>query len=342
MKNKTAFIIMTAALLLIFGCGKKEQGKTSRETKTTRLEKGNITIQVLATGTLSPYRRIEVKNSDRGRVEKLFYDESQSVRQGETMALISTIDRISLLDMARANLYNARRKGDAAKIREAEDEVKTAEQAYQPVPIIAPVSGEVIKLSVQVGEIIGADTVLFVLSDRLILNVSVDEADIGKITMNQNVNFYLDTFPDERYKGHVRRISREGQLVSNVMQYEVLVFPDKVLKKWISGMTVNAEFIVTEKKNIHILPYDAVYKDKGTSYVVVLEKGGVQKKKEVKTGITDYKTIEIVSGAGPEDEILLLTKDQFDKAAGPNQRGSNTRDQRRMMRNIGGMGGPGR
>lgn len=323
-------------LFLISGCGKKQQGNTTQEMKITRLAKGSITVKVLATGTLSPYRRIEVKNSDRGRVEKLFYDESQSVRQGSTMALISTIDRISLLDMARANLFNAKRTGDSEKIKEAEDDLKTAEQAYQPVPIMAPVSGEVIKLGVQIGEIIAADTTLYVLSDRLILSVDVDEADIGKITINQNANFYLDTFPDEQHKGRVHRISREGELVSNVMQYEVLVFPDQVLKKWISGMTVNVEFIVTQKNNVNVLPYDAVHKDKETSYVVVIEKGGAQKRKEVKTGVTDYKSIEIISGLDQNDQVLILTKDQFDKTSGQ----SSSKNQRRVLRGMGGMGPP--
>ncbi len=307
MKNKFAFFII--AIFFLSQCGNL-QNKDQRRLEIVTPTIGNIEIKVLSTGTVTPYRRIEIKSSERGRVEKIYYDEGNYVRQGETLALVSTIERISLIDTARANLFKAKKSGDKKLIQEAKEELKIAEHAYNPVPIIAPVSGEIIKRSIEVGEYIEPTKVLFVISDRLVLRVLVDEADIGKIKINQKVKFYLDAFPDEIYYGKVARIAKEGELISNVMQYEVVVFPNKVSKKWISGMTVNAEFYIKEKKNVLLLPVEAVKEWKNKKFVVILE-NGKQILKRVKTGISDYKNIEIIKGIKKDDKVVILNDYQF-------------------------------
>ena len=307
MKNKLAFFIIS--IFLLSQCG-KSQNKNQTMPEIVSPTIGNIEIKVLSTGTVSPYRRIEVKSSESGRVEKIYYDEGNYVPQGETLALISTIDRISLVDTAKANLFKAKKSGDKKLIQEANEELKIAEQAYNPVPIIAPVSGEIINRSIEIGEYIAQTKVLFVISDRLVLRVLVDEADIGKIKKDQKVKFYLDTFPDEIYYGKVRRIAKEGELISNVMQYEVVVFPNKVSKKWISGMTVNAEFYIKEKKNILLLPVEAVKKRKNKKFVAILE-NGKQTLRKVKTGISDYKNIEIIKGIRKDVKVIILNDYQF-------------------------------
>ncbi len=307
MKKRLVFFILS--FFILSQCG-KPQNQDKVKTKIISPTIGNMEIKVLATGTISPYQRIEVKSSESGRVEKIYYDEGDYVKQGETLALISTADRISLIDTARANLFKAKKSGNEKLIKEAEEELRIAESAYNPVPIVAPVSGEIINRSIEIGEYIAPTKVLFVISDRLVLRVLVDEADIGKIKINQKVKFYLDTFPDETYYGRVKRISREGELVSNVMQYEVIIFPDMVSKKWIAGMTVNAEFYITEKKNIMLLPVEAVKKWQNKNFVV-LSKNNKQIVKQIKTGISDYRNVEIISGLNKDDKVVVLNDYQF-------------------------------
>ncbi|MBU1078643.1 MAG: HlyD family efflux transporter periplasmic adaptor subunit [Spirochaetes bacterium] len=329
MKYKIYILFFLIAILS--GCSSKKQDIS--DYRIVQPFKGDIIKKVLATGTLSPYRRIEIKATAQGRVEQIKVDEGSYVRQGQILAFISTTDRISLIDAAKANLYEAKRKGDADLIKEAEIELSIAQKAYNPIPVIAPVSGEIIKRSIEVGENVTASQDMFVISDRLVLVVQVDESDIGKISMGQKLDFYLETFPDERYFGRVKRISKEGVEVNNVMQYEVICFPDKVMKKWIAGMTVNAEFVELEKKGVLLLPVDAVKKissqddgpppmpgmrdpsqkipnRKNMRFVVVLSNN----KKQLKTvtiGISDYKNIEIAEGIGQDEQVLVLSQNDF-------------------------------
>jgi len=48
-------------------CTKPQQKSATSEIVKPTI--GNIIVKVLATGTVSPYRRIEIKSSDRGRIE---------------------------------------------------------------------------------------------------------------------------------------------------------------------------------------------------------------------------------------------------------------------------------
>lgn len=337
MKNNKNYVLIS--LLIFFltcftGCKDKSK-EVSPQNEIVSPRKGDITVKVLATGTIEPYSRIEIKASDRGRMEKIYFDEGDTILKGQTLALISTIDRITLVDTARANLYQTEKSGDQKAIESAKEDLAIAEKAYNPVPIIAPVSGEIIKRSVEIGVYISMENILFVISDRLILRIQVDEADIGKIKKYQVVKFYLDTFPDEINNARVQRISKEGKLTQNVMQYEVLAFPDKVLNKWISGMTINAEFIISELKDVLLLPADAVRKTRDKTFVAVMS-NNKRFLKKVETGISDYKDIQIISGVTEKDRVLILSQKDFsdlsrslrDRRSG----GDKMRDMGRMIR----------
>lgn len=265
---------------------------------------------VLGTGIISPSRRVKIMASINGRVERILFKEGAFVNQGGTLAFISTIERISLIDIARANLFKARSTEDNELIKEAEEEYQTAKNAYSPVPIIASISGEIINRDIEMGEYITPEKTLFVLSDRLMLKINIDEAVIEKIKTDQEVSFYLDSSSDEKQSGKVKMISEEGILFANVMQYEVIVSPDNPSKKWVSGMPVTAGFYIGLKPNILSLPSKAVKKFKNKNFVVVLEN---EKKilKEVETGIFDYKNIQIVNGIDKEDQVLILSPSEF-------------------------------
>ena len=339
MKNKKFYslISMFVVFILIFsGCSRKKDKKFV-ESEIVSPRKGDILVKVLATGTITPYRRIEIKSSERGRVEKIYFDEGDRIIKGQTLALISSLDRISLIDTARANLYKAKKSNDEELIKTAENELAIAEKAYNPVPQIAPVSGEIISRAIEPGEHVSMEKVLFVISDRLILRIQVDESDIGKIKLKQGIQFYLETFPDEKHIARVRRIAREGVIQQNVMQYEVLGFPDRVLRKWIAGMTVNAEFVISEKKNILLLPVDAVRTFKDKSFIIaVSNENNVVKK--VNTGISDYKDIEILKGVNEKDKVLVLGQKDFEEFFRSLMKKKGGADLRKMRYIMGGSG----
>lgn len=296
------FIIIVLAGLFYF---KKRNDKNSSQPsyQTTRVERGNIEIKVLSTGTIEPYTRVEVSSSVSGRIDKVVADEGDIVKKGDILAWISSEDRISLLDAARSGLESAQKQNDSGAIKEAEAAYEIADKAYKSVPLTNSISGEVIKRSCEPGQNVSTASVLFVIADRLVATVEVDEADIGKIKLGQKTLITLDAFPDEQLNGKVTKISREGSLVSDVVEYEVMVEPQKVPSHWASGMTANVEFIIAKKDSVLVIPKNAVKEMEDMSLVMVLADRQIPRK--IKTGITDGKSIEVTEGLVEGDNIIV-------------------------------------
>jgi len=156
--------------------------------------------------------------------------------------------------------------------------------------------------------------------------VEVDEADIGKIKLGQDTWIVLDAFPDERLKGKVSKISREGRLVSDVVVYDVMVDPLKVPRHWASGMTGNVEFVSARKDGILMIPKSAVKEREGKRFVIVLE--GEPTPRKIETGISDGRVLEVTEGLKEGDTIILGGIENNSTQREPGQ------DLRRMMRGL--------
>jgi macrolide-specific efflux system membrane fusion protein len=328
MKKLSVVMVFVAIVVAGYFYWQKRNGADPDQLsyKTVRVEKGTIENKVLSTGTIEPYTRVEVSASVSGRIDRAEVDEGDFVKKGDILAWISSEDRIALLDAARSALESAQKDGDPEAIKEAEMAYQIAEKAYKPVPLTNSISGQVIDRSCEPGQNVSVQSVLFVISDRLVASVEVDEVDVGKIKLRQQTWITLDAFPDERLKGKVTKISREGRLVSDVVVYDVMVDPLKVPSHWASGMTANVEFMVQRKDSILVIPKGTVKGKEGNNFVLLLEDQPVPRK--IETGITDGRMIEVTGGL-KEGELVILggIEDNSSQRDG-------VRDQMRMMRGL--------
>jgi HlyD family secretion protein len=90
------------------------------------------------------------------------------------------------------------------------------------------------------------------------VQTSVDEADIGKIKLGQNVEFNVDTYLDIVFKGTVAQIRLQPVTTNNVVTYVVILNAPNPDKKLMPGMTATATIFVDEKTNALILSGKAV------------------------------------------------------------------------------------
>jgi macrolide-specific efflux system membrane fusion protein len=304
MKKLLVVIVLVAIAAAGYFYWKKRNGDDPGQIsfEMVRAERGNIEIKVLSTGTIEPYTRVEVSSSVNGRIDQVEVHEGDRVKEGDILAWISSEDRIALLDAARSGLESAQKTNDPEALKEAKMTYEIADKAYKPVPLTNSISGEVISRSCEPGQNVSTQSVLFVIADRLVASVEVDEADIGKIRRGQETWIVLDAFPDEKLRGKVTKISREGSLVSDVVVYDVMVDPLKVPRHWASGMTANVEFIVEKKDSILLIPKSTVTERRGENFVMMLE--GEPRPRKIQTGITDGRMIEVTEGLKEGDRIV--------------------------------------
>jgi membrane fusion protein, macrolide-specific efflux system len=296
---KKTWILILAAVLLIAGATaayfkSRPQTKRAERAQTVEVQKGTLEEAVEATGGVQPLNRVEIKPPISGRIEQLKVDEGATVKAGQILGWMSSTDRAAILDAALA-------KGDA--------EVKRWEDAYKPTPIIAPLSGRIILKNVVVGQTIDASTVLYAMSDKLIVKADVDETDIGRIKVGMPAVITLDSYPNDPIDGSVFQILHEGVNVSNVITYGVKIEPKNVPPFFRSLMTANIKLIANKKEDVLTLPAAAVTSvGGGEKQVTVPGPDGKPVKRTVETGLESGDSVEIVSGLQEGDKVLVFTR----------------------------------
>jgi macrolide-specific efflux system membrane fusion protein len=253
-----------------------------------KVERGNIEITILSTGTVQPENRLEIKAPIPGRVEKILIKEGDYVKKGKILAWMSSAERATLLDSAQAS---------------GEKEVKKWEEIYRPTPIIAPIDGTIVLKNIENGQTFTTTDAILVMSDRLTVKAQVDETDIASIKLKQAAEITLDAYPETKISAKVDQIAFEATTISNVTTYIVDVLPKEIPSFMRSGMTANVKFFMDEKNDVLTVPNDAVKIQDGKSTVIVLQ-DGEQVEREIETGITDGKKIEVVSGLNEGDTVF--------------------------------------
>ncbi|MCX5785983.1 MAG: efflux RND transporter periplasmic adaptor subunit [Elusimicrobia bacterium] len=291
-------ILIIAAVLALAGGGWYyfKNGKKTGEIKYAKAEAflKDISEFVETTGEVIPMNRVEVQPPSSGRIEQIVVDEGDKIKAGEVMALMSSTDRVAILDAARA-------MGD--------DQFKNWKESYKPIKIISPLDGTIILKDVVEGQTVGQSTVLFAISDNLILNANVDEADIGKVREGQSASIVLDAYPNNPVNGKVFQILDEGKNQSNVITYKVKIRPGQVPPFFKSQMTANIKIEVAKKRNALLIPSAAITVDPSGSTAVITE---VTDKKpiytKIETGLDQGDMVEVTKGLEEGDTVMFAGK----------------------------------
>ena len=255
---------------------------------------GSIQSTITSTATVQPQNRLEIKPPINGRLEQILVNEGDTMKTGQTLAVMSSTERAALLD--------------AAKLQGPET-IKYWEEVYKPTPLLSPIDGEVIVSKDYPGQTVTSSDVVIVLSDHLIVQAQVDETDIGKIRLGQEAVITLDAYPQIKIRGKVNHIYYESLIVNNVTIYQVDILPDKVPAVFRSGMSATVTIAEKAKDDILTLPVAAVKRSKEGTFVLV-DRGSDKKAEErtVEIGISDDKNVEIISGLTADDKILMVTQ----------------------------------
>ncbi len=72
----------------------------------------------------------------------------------------------------------------------------------------APIEGTVIKTLVKEGEVVspGQSVAMIVNKDQLYVSANIEETDINRVQVGQEVDFTVDTFTDHEFKGNITEI----------------------------------------------------------------------------------------------------------------------------------------
>jgi HlyD family secretion protein len=161
--------------------------------------------------------------------------------------------------MQKAQVANAK-----ALVEERSAQLKQRQLDLDNSIIRSPVDGVVISRSVDVGQTVAASlqapTLFTIAQDlrKMQVEVSVDEADIGRIFDGQKVVFTVDSFPGREFEGQVKQVRKAPTEIANVVTYTVVVAAENSDLFLLPGMTANVSVVIGERADALRVPAAAL------------------------------------------------------------------------------------
>lgn len=351
-----AGLLVAAALVFLFGPGAADATNATEQVAATTVVRGNLVESTVATGTVKPMVGAEVKVGSQisGVVAELKIRVGDKVSKGELLATLDDRElrlKIGSLKAERAGaiaekkyamselaryesapmsipliqLENSRRNlavRDAA-VGGIDARLADAQLQLGHSRITAPISGTISSVSTYEGETVAASfaapTFATIIDlSRLEIHAFVDEADIGRVRVGQQVLLKIASFPSRELKGNVRAIYPKAELTNNVVNYVLIIdILDGADLEIRPEMTVHVNFILAARNGVLSVPRSAVINEGGQSFVV-RQTGSTFERKAVKTGMRTSKLVEVTAGLVEGDSVvtdaLLWKQSQKDES----------------------------
>lgn len=307
-----ALIIIIVALYFLFFRSSAEEIKY----RTEKVGRGDVVVQVRATGTVNPVTTVQVGSQVSGTLAKIYVDFNSQVYAGQIIAQIDStflaasvkeseanMERVQAqVNEARRNmkrmqeLFNKNLVSQAemdvaqtnyetalAQLKQAQASLDRAKVNIRYSTIRSPINGVVISRDVDVGQTVAASLQapkLFVIAHdlkKMQVEANVDEADIGNIEVGQEVTFTVDAHPNREFKGKVTQIRLSPQNIQNVVTYTVIIEVPNPDMKLMPGMTATASILVNEKIDVLRVPALALRFQPPADVVEKIEKELIEK-----------------------------------------------------------------
>ncbi|MFC1790251.1 efflux RND transporter periplasmic adaptor subunit [Patescibacteria group bacterium] len=207
-------------------------------------------------------------------------------------------------------------KKQTAVIVQSQAALSSAWQSYQlasPV-IVAPADGEVTSLMFAEGMSIGSlDTgnstsnqkIATIKTEGLpVIFVNLSEIDVSRVSLAQKATVILDSLPEKTFTGEVIGVDRIGQTSSGVTQYPANIRLDSASGEILPNMTLSARIIINRKDQVLLVPSGAIQTQGDQSLVIVFQNGKEQFV-PVEIGLTSDTQVEITSGLGEGDLVVV-------------------------------------
>lgn len=285
--NKTKFIL--------------DQMKASYESMKVNIEKDIEKAKAVLTEVDSRRKRIlELKKG--GYVTDMDVDMVQKEYEVARANLDATLASRETLKAKVSEI-----KAQEEVVREAASSFSLAKLKYDYSFIKSPITGVIISRPVRIGEGVNNGSLIatVVSTESMYIEAFIDEADVARVRVGENVNITMDSYPGKVFRGEVYRISPVvlgGKQETRTFEVRVRLKDRDILIK--PGMSADIEIIVENIPNVLAVPAQAVVERNGKKYVYVIrESRAILILIEV--GRFNWTYYEVLSGINEGEKVIL-------------------------------------
>ncbi|EDM66118.1 membrane-fusion protein [Moritella sp. PE36] len=287
------------------------------------------TIQAI--GFIEPNQGVNIANEVAGKIDSITFDSGTKVTKGQLLVSLDS-------DVERANLKSSQAKLNAAKSKflryealykknavskEALDEseasysslladIESQKATIARRQISAPFDGEIGLRNVFLGEYLSAGTSIVRLEDTSVMRLrfTVPQTQISKVYLGQEVEIFVDAYPETAFNGKISAIEPAVNYQSGLIQIQADIPNNESQLR--SGMFARANVILPTIKDQITVPQTAItftlYGD--NIYIVREDENGVLRVTQsvVKVGERIDAIAHILDGVKAAIKLLHLVK----------------------------------
>ena len=346
--KKTLIYIVIAAVLVGLAAYKISSNKSKQEAEVAEVAKevDKINVNVVtvqyesintdytANGTFLPKAETNLSSEISGKVVSVLVKEGSRVGAGQVVATIKK-DAIEVdMSQAQNNLQNAiidnQRYENAFKtggvtkqqldnsrlqLKNAQAAVRAQSVRVNNAAVRAGISGTINKRMVEPGAVVSPGTPMFeiVNINRLKLSVLVDESQVGKIQLGQQVAINVNVLPEDSFSGRITFIAPKSDASLN-FPVEIEVQNRGNLK---AGMYATAIFQTNngaETQNMLTVPATAFVNGVSSGQIFVAQ-NGVAKLIKVTPGKVYGDKVQILNGLKNGDQVITSGQINLDNGS---------------------------
>lgn len=220
-------------------------------------------------------------------------------------------------DRNQLELAEVELKASREALKRADAILADAREQLRKTEVRAPIKGRVVAIPIKVGEtaipstmsLAGAQLMSIADTSAIQAELKVDEGDIAKIVVGQQVDLFAAAYPEQALKGSVEKIALAPTVENQARAYKVTVklAPAGELKLR-SGMSCRAEIFLSDGGHKLAVPVEAVVSEdkdgRRTERFLVLMREDKARKVAVQLGASDDKWQVIASGLRAGEQVV--------------------------------------
>lgn len=347
MTSKKVLVGVLAVAVAVAGCHGGEAKDTQAVEDTavvlapddvTMAEAQSVGAGVALTGSLRPYKEVEVRAQIAGLVTGMQVDRGDGVREGQTLAAIEA-DGIrsqaagaqAAVAAAESNLVVAQRQAESAttlyeagamsemehrsaqaglaaaeaQLAASRAQAAAASEAARHATITTPITGEVSNRQVSEGEAVNPGQPLFTVVNTDVLELAglIPVSQAARVRPGQPVEFTLDAYPGRIFEGSVARVEPTAQ--ASTRQIGVYVQLPNADRELVGGLFAKGRVLSEGSDTVVVVPTGAVRGSGGSTHVWIIEDGRAARRAvTVGTRDEDRGIVQITDGLEGGERVI--------------------------------------
>lgn len=294
-KSVVLFCFLFLVVAAFFSC-KGPAEDTTEETlnrirvRTMDYAKQDFALTGRFSGEVKPQKQVNLSFNIPGKIERLYFDEGDSVKKGQLLAQLEQQDYKTVRDQSQAQWEKAKRDFERSQrlwkegsiqekiVQDAETGFKTSQAVLEAADLNlehclmhAPFSGHVAFRFTEEREMAAPGQVVFTLMNlsRVIVEMGVSERSIVRLKEGQTANIVVQSLEEERFEGLVSHVAVSAFPDSRLFKVEIEINnPNLKLKP---GMTASVEVITDTIPDAFVFPIDVSVLRKGERVIFLLD-----------------------------------------------------------------------